>query len=170
MNSSPSAAAHLHTSAHHRPIFRGTTFGHWSRPHPGIHRHGGGLLLQQQQSAAAVPVPVTSGQSPTKILHVSLRLQRQRRAPPAAISSRKILGIKGTKFTKPWERLLAEPCICKGKRMTAGAWCGEDPFCCCSPDWQAFACDFQLTSYQSLFSSLHYLVRTISHDQLKCLT
>ena len=64
----PLAAACLHTSAHHRDIFRGTFFGHWRLPHPGSHRHGRSLLRQREQPAATVPVNA-------KILRISRWLQ-----------------------------------------------------------------------------------------------
>ena len=86
----PSAAARLHTSAHHRYIFRGTIFGHWRLPHPGCPRNGGRLFCQREQSAATVPINA-------KILRISswLQLWLQRQHPaPATIGPRKILLVK----------------------------------------------------------------------------
>ena len=86
----PSAAARLHTSAHHRDIFRGTILGHRRLPHPGCPRNDGGLFCQREQSAATVPINA-------KILRISrwLQLWLQRQHPaPATIGPRKILLLK----------------------------------------------------------------------------
>ena len=64
----PLAAARLHTSAHHRHIFRGTTLGHRRLPHPGCPRNDGGLFRQREQPAATVPINA-------KILRISRWLQ-----------------------------------------------------------------------------------------------
>ena len=168
MNSFPSplAAAALHTGAHYRPISRATPFGHGRRPHPGSHRHGGGLLLRQQRSAVAVPV---GGQSSTKVPRVPLRLQsKQHRAGPAAKCIPLLL--------KRWRCCLAMSafhmfCSVLYQQHTQSPPVHIEYIARCTGRrmfMQGFACDFHSTSYQSFFSSLH-LVRA-SHDEMRYLT